>query len=83
MVDATTGRVRELIHESSPTPISNPDGGVLGMLSVRMLSNGNIIYSSEGDKNNNINAFIREATIDGIDVEYNSTSAMGGLRWTF
>ena len=24
-----------------------------------------------------------DATIDGVNVEYNSTSAMGGLRWTF
>jgi hypothetical protein len=24
-----------------------------------------------------------DATIDGVDVEYNSMSAMGGVRWTF
>jgi dipeptidyl aminopeptidase/acylaminoacyl peptidase len=49
VADAATGRVRELIHESSPTPISNPDGGVLSTPSVRMLANGDIIWYSARD----------------------------------
>lgn len=57
--------------------------------SIRLLGNGNIVYSSEGDKNNNINAFIRETTIDGtyvrdyaIPAAYQQTGLSGttGLR---
>lgn len=36
--------------------------------SIRKLPNGNIIYTSEGDTNRNIDAFIREATPDGTFV---------------
>ncbi len=33
--------------------------------SIRRLSNGHYLYTSEGDTNNNINAFVREAAADG------------------
>lgn len=56
--------------------------------SIRMLPNGNFIYTSEGDKNNNINAFIRTANAAGhvselaLPAIYQQTGPAGvtGLR---
>ena len=55
------------------TAFKDPSGNPYPALSIdpesiRKLSNGNYIYSSEGDTNRNINAFIRETQADGTYV---------------
>ncbi len=52
------------------TTLKNTAGNAYPALSIdpeaiRLLSNGNILYTSEGDVNNGFNAFVREAQIDG------------------
>lgn len=52
------------------TTLKTPGGGTYPALSIdpeaiRVRANGNYIYTSEGDVNNNINAFIREANANG------------------
>lgn len=55
------------------TTLKDPSGNPYPALSIdpesiRRLPNGNLLYTSEGDVNNNINAFIREALPDGTFV---------------
>lgn len=58
------------VNFTGVTTLQAPGGGAYAPLaidpeSIRLLPNGRIAYTSEGDKNNDINAFIRTATVGG------------------
>lgn len=58
------------VHFTAVTTLKTPGGTAYPTLaidpeSIRRTATGTYIYTSEGDKNNNINAFVREADANG------------------